>query len=108
MAVHNATRCNCILTMQGRRYGAAYRYESWVQYVTAPPKPRADFAPLAAALSAEEPGDAAWSFDGVSALTPRLALAGGRESAIPPEAFRARVVEFLAAAPPAWGPYDPA
>ncbi len=108
MAVHNATRCNCILTMQGRRYGAAYRYESWVQYVTTPPRPCADPTPIAEALSAEEPGGTAWSFDGVSALTPRLALADHRASAIPPEAFRIKVVEFLAAAPPAWDSYDPA
>lgn len=107
MAVHNATRRNCILTQQGRRYGATYRYESWVQYVTAPPRPRADLTPLAEALSAEEPGGVAWTFDGVSALTPRLALPDNRESAIPPEVFKARVIEFLAAAPPAWDPYDP-
>ena len=107
MALHNATRRNCILTRQGRRYWAAYRYESWVQYMTAPPRPRADLAPLAAALSAEEPAGTAWSFDGVDALTPRLALPAGRESAIPPEAFRVRLIEFLSAAPPAWDPYDP-
>jgi Family of unknown function (DUF6687) len=106
MAVHNATRRNCILTLQGRRYGAAYRYESWVQYMTAAPRPRADLTPLAEVLSAEEPGETVWSFDGVAALTPRLALPEDRESAIPPEAFTARFIEFLAAAKPAWDPYD--
>jgi hypothetical protein len=108
MAVHNATRRNCILTRQGRRYWAAYRYESWVQYMTAPPRPRADLAPLAEALTAEEPAGTAWSFDGVEALTPRLALPAGRESAIPPEAFAARLIAFLSSAPPAWDPYDAA
>ena len=107
MAVYNTTRCNCILTMQGRRYGAIYRYESWVQYMTAPPRPRVDLAPLAEALSAREPGGITWSFDGVSAITPRLMLPDDQESVIPPEAFRTRVVEFLAVAPPAWDPYDP-
>lgn len=107
MAVHNATRRNCILTQQGRRYGVTYRYESWVQYMTAPPRPRADLTSLAEALSAEEPGGVAWSFDGVDALTPRLALPAGHESATPPEAFKARVMEFLMAAPSAWDPYDP-
>lgn len=107
MAVHNATRRNCILTLQGRRYWAAYRYESWVQYMTAPPRPRADLTPLAEALSAEEPGEVAWTFEGVSALTPRMALADDRESAIPPEVFRTKFIEFLASAPPAWDPYDP-
>jgi hypothetical protein len=107
MAVHNATRRNRILTVQGRRYVLAYRYESWVQYITMPPLPRVDLAPFAEALSAEEPGAAAWSFEGVDALTPALTLSGAEESAIAPEAFRTRLVEFLAAAPPAWDPYDP-
>ena len=79
-----------------------------MQYLTAPPRPRADLAPLAAALSAEEPAGTAWSFDGVDALTPRLSLPAGRESAIPPEAFAARFIEFLSSAPSAWDPYDPA
>ena len=108
MAVHNATPRNRILTVQGRHYALAYRYESWVQYMTAPPLPRVDLAPFAEALSAEEPGRAAWSFEGVDALTPGLTLSGAPESAIAPEAFRARLIEFLAAAPPAWDPYDPA
>ena len=107
MAVHNVTRRNCILTQQGRRYWAAYRYESWVQHMTAPPRPRADLTALAVALSAEEASGVTWSFDGVDALTPRLALPADQESAIPPEAFRARLIEFLSAAPPAWDPYDP-
>lgn len=108
MAIHNATRRNCILTRQGRRYWAAYRYESWVQYVTARPRPRVDLTPLAEALSAEEPDGLAWRFDGVSALTPRLALPDDRESMISPEAIKARFIAFLEAAPPAWNPYDPA
>jgi hypothetical protein len=107
MAIHNATRCNRVLTQQGRRYAFAYRYESWVQHMTTPPPPRVDLTPLAEALSSEEPGAARWRFDGVSEITPRLTLSEDRESAIPPEAFRERLAAFLAAAPPSWNPYDP-
>ena len=42
MAVNNATGCNRILVQQGRRYDFRYRYESWVQFVSRPPPPRAD------------------------------------------------------------------
>lgn len=107
MAIHNATRRNRVLTQQGRRYGFAYRYESWVQYVTAPPPPRVELEALAARFSAEEPGDAAWHFDGVSALAPRLTLDGAEESAIAPERFRAELGAALASGAPAWDPYDP-
>ena len=108
MAVHNATRCNRILLQQGRRYAFTYRYESWVQFMTRPPPLRVDLAPLAEALSAEEPGTVRWTFDGVSELTPKMTLSGGEESSIPPEIFADRVADFLALAPPAWDPYDPA
>lgn len=107
MAVHNTTRCNRVLMQQGRRYAFVYRYESWVQFISRPPPPRVDLAPLAEALSGEESGAARWTFDGVSEITPRLTLSGAQESSIAPEAFAARVAEFLATAPPAWDPYDP-
>ncbi len=107
MAINNATRCNRILMRQGRRYDCAYRYESWVQFISKPPPPRVDLAPLAEALSGDEPGAVQWVFDGVSEITPRLTLSGAEESAISPEAFAARLADFLATAPPAWDPYDP-
>jgi hypothetical protein len=106
MAVHNATRCNRVLTQQGKRYSFAYRYESWVQYVSRPPPPRVDLTPLAEELSAEEPGKARWVFEGVSELTPRMTLIDAQESSIAPEIFVNKVVDFLASAPPAWDPYD--
>jgi hypothetical protein len=107
MAVHNATRCNRVLMQQGRRYTLVYRYESWVQFMSRPPLPRVDLAPLAEALSADESGAARWIFEGVSELTPGMTLSDDQESSIAPAAFAARVTEFLAAAPPAWDPYDP-
>ncbi len=108
MAIHNTTRRNRILTQQGRRYAFGYRYESWVQMVIDPPLPRVDLTPLAEALTAEEPGQARWRFDGVAEITPRMTLSGGQESAIAPDAFAARLADFLRGASPAWDPFDAA
>jgi hypothetical protein len=107
MAINNATRCNRILTVQGQRYAFLYRYESWVQYITAPPAPRIDLEPLAATLSAEQPDGAEWKFDGVSALTPRLALQGDGESIMSAGDFHDAVKQALAEGEPGWDPYDP-
>ncbi|GAB5470586.1 MAG: hypothetical protein Kilf2KO_36160 [Rhodospirillales bacterium] len=108
MAIHNATDRNRLLLQRGRSYALAYRYESWVQVMTKPPLPRVDLAPLADALSAEEPGAAQWRFDGVAEITPRMTLSGAAESAIPPQTFAKLVAAFFSTAPPAWDPYDPA
>jgi Family of unknown function (DUF6687) len=104
MAIHNTTNCFRILTMAGRKYELKYRYETWVQYVSARPLPRVDLGPLAKQLSEKEAS--AWKFDGVDAIIPRLYLENAAESRIPPEAFRAEVEAFLANAPPAWLPFD--
>ncbi len=106
MAVHNATRCNRILTIQGRRYDVLYRYESWVQYMTHPPPARVDLGTLAERLTTEESAGE-WHFDGIAALTPRMTLQGAEQSNISPESFREKLVAYLDAAPPAWDPYDP-
>ncbi len=108
MAIHNATRCNRILNMQGRQYSFLYRYESWVQYMTVAIPPRIDLTPLAEELTSDEPGDAVWTFEGVSEITPALTLSDGNDSAIAPENFQARLIAFLESAPAAWDPYDPA
>lgn len=107
LAINNTTSCNRVLVQQGQRYDFGYRYESWVQTIRNPPPPRADLAPLAEALTRDEPGDAGWRVDPVSDIKPRLTLAGAQTSAIPPDDFAARLEEFLATAPPAWDPYDP-
>ena len=107
MAIHNATRRNRILTIHGRRYAMLYRYESWVQYMSASPVPRIDLTPFAQELTAGEPGDGVWTFEGVSKLTPTLTLSDGKDSVISPEEFQTRLIAFLASAPPAWDPYDP-
>ena len=107
MVINNATRCNRVLTVQGQRYSFVYRYESWVQYITAPPPPRIALEPLAATLSAEEPDGVEWKFDGVSALTPRLALQGDDESVMSAGDFHDAVKQALAEGEPGWDPYDP-
>jgi hypothetical protein len=105
MAVNNATACFALLTVRGTRYEFSYRYESWVQYRSATPRLRVDLAPLAAELSADEPGDARWVFEDVGDLSPRLYLTDARESALDPAVFRARVEHALRTAPQAWDPY---
>jgi len=104
MAIHNATRCFRILSMQGRRYELQYRYESWVQYVSRRPLPRVDLAPLAERLTSAEDG-VRWVFEGVDAITPRLRL-DGFPSGLARERIRDEVVTFLGSAQPAWDPYD--
>ena len=105
-AIHNATDRFALLYQQGRRYELVYRYETWVQYVSRRPRARVDLTAFADELTAEEPGDAHWAFEGVGALEPTLELVGAEESAIAPDAFRARITEFLRAAPPAWDPFS--
>jgi hypothetical protein len=107
-AVHNATDCFRVLYLQGRRYRFQYRYETWVRYLSRRAPGRVDLAPLAEALSAFEPGDARWVFDGVGAIAPSLHLIGAGSdaaSAIPPERFRALVTDALAGGASAWDPY---
>jgi hypothetical protein len=108
MAVNNATDCLAVLSVRGRSYDVAYRYESWVQYRTRRPRARVDLRPLAAELTDAEPGEAAWVFEGVETLTPRLYLQGADESAFSPEEFRATLETYLTSAPPAWDPYGAA
>jgi hypothetical protein len=104
-AINNATTALRILTIHGRRFELAYRYESWVKYTSRRPLPRVDLAPLAGLLQDEERNGARWSFDGVAALVPSLRLADGHESDIAPARLRERVERYLAEAPPAWDPY---
>jgi Family of unknown function (DUF6687) len=108
MAVHNATDRGALLTIRGRRYELAYRYESWVQYRSRVVRPRVDLGPLASQLTAEEQracGTATWVAAGVAGLTPGLSPAGGAESSLEADVVRDIVAAHLRAAPPAWDPY---
>jgi hypothetical protein len=108
-AVFNATDCFRVLYRRGARYELQYRYETWVQYQSRRPPGRVDLAPLAEALSALEPGETHWTFDGVGEIAPSLHLVGDDPdpaSAIPPEAFRERAIQALRDGVSAWNPYD--
>jgi hypothetical protein len=104
MAVYNATSRFRVLTLRGRSYEFAYRYESWVQYRSRRPLPRVDLSGLADELTAlEDVGR--WVFDGVGTITPRLHLDGSDESRVAPDRFLALVTAGLATGTPAWDPY---
>ncbi len=105
MAVHNATDRFRIVQIRGRRYELAYRYETWVQYRSRRPLPRADLAPLADRLNQAEDGAARWSAEPVDTLTPRLRLDDGHESTLDPATFLAQVVAHLETATAAFDPY---
>jgi hypothetical protein len=106
-AVHNRTDRYRVLYRRGSRYHFQYRYETWVQHTAHPPG-RIDLTDLADELTALEPGEARWVFDGVGGIGPALHLLGDDdpESAIAPEDFRARVSQALATGAVAWDPYD--
>jgi hypothetical protein len=106
-AVNNATDRFRILYVRGHHYELQYRYETWVRYESRRPAGRIDLTALAESLSELEPGDTRWAFDGVGAIAPALHLTGGPDapSAIPPERFRAAVVDALRAGTPTWDPY---
>jgi hypothetical protein len=105
MAVHNATPCLSVASVRGHRYEFEYRYESWVQYRTRRPRPRADLGPLAEQLTAAEGSGGRWVFEGPGALIHRLYLTGAGESTIPFVTFRSMLESHLGSAPPAWDPY---
>lgn len=107
MAVHNATRRFRILLAEGHRYQLQFRYETWVQYVSARPMPRVDLKPLAGRLTKAERGHGEWSFNSVASTLGRLEPVGAGDSSLPLDVLTRAVVAFLESAPPAWDPYDP-
>ena len=108
MAVNNATERGALLTVRGRHYEFAYRYESWVQFRSRPIRPRVDLEPLAGRLNEAEAaagGAAEWRAQSVSGLTPVLAHAPETESGLDAALVRAEVESHLRSTPPAWDPY---
>ena len=107
-AVHSATACLRIVTVAGHHLELRYRYESWVRLVSRRPRPRVDLGPLASELTRAESGEVRWVFDGASAITGSLHVAGGAPSTLDPAWFVETVCHQLAvldAGPPAWDPY---
>lgn len=82
------------------------RYETWVKYVSRRVPARVDLGPLAAALTADDPGGARWSYDGVEGLGPAFHVVAGTSGLQPAEVLR-RLREALVAGSPAWDPYAP-
>lgn len=106
LALHGAIDGFTVLLRQGDWCELRYRYESWVQYVSRPVRPRVDLGDLAEELTAAEPDGGRWTFDGVAALTPVLRRVDGGPSGIEPGRIRAAIERALATGPPAWDPYD--
>ncbi len=73
-----------------------YRYETWVRYASRPLRPRVDLTPVLAALRQAEPRAGTWRFEGSSAMTPRLFLAGRGGGPAPSGLGTERLVELLA------------
>jgi uncharacterized protein DUF6687 len=96
-AVYTATPMNRVLVQRGHSYELRYRYESWVEYQSRAIPQRVDLRPLAKQLTEAEPAGK-WRFESIDNLQPRLRLDGAPSSAIPPERFKASVIEALAAA----------
>ncbi len=86
MAIHNAINCNRVLVRQGRMYELYFRYETWVDFVSRPLKPRIDLTGFAERLSKME-GGGRWSFSGVDDIIARLRLQGKKESRLSPNQF---------------------
>jgi hypothetical protein len=107
-AVHSATSCLRVLTVAGRRFELAFRYESWVRLVSARPRRRVDLAATAETFTARERHGARWVFDGAGAITGALRLTDGADSSLEPQYVVDAVceaLEVLDAGPPAWDPY---
>jgi hypothetical protein len=84
MALYEQTRCTRVaLVIDGQRYQARYRYESWVELQSRRPPPRIDLKPFADQLQAIEGNEGEWVADEVQRTLPRLRLRGPEGSASP-------------------------
>lgn len=102
MAIHNAFERFRVLVMHKRRYELYYRYETWVDYVSSPLKPRVDLSKLAAGLNERE-SRLRWRFNGVGEIIGRLSFEGATGddagSDLSPAEFLQAVQEELMEAP---------
>jgi hypothetical protein len=104
-AIFEQSDAMSVLLVQGGRARLFLRYETWVQFVSRRLRARRDLVPLAAILSAAEPGGATWRADPVGSLEPVLAPIDGIESELEPERLERLVAQYLRAAPPAFDPF---
>ena len=79
LALYRRLTGNRVVTLlAGGEAWLTYRYESWVTYASRWVAPRVDLTDLADRLQGFETGSAVWRFEGVEAITPRLAPFGSR------------------------------
>jgi hypothetical protein len=103
MALHTRTPYSRLIVVHGTSVELRYRYESWVQFASRRIAPRVDLAPLATELNALDPG-AAWTFEGVEQITPRL-YRQAPGATLPVDRVIERMIESLRIGPAAWNPY---
>jgi len=100
MALYEQTNCTRVaLVIDGHRYQARYRYESWVEFKSRRVPPRVDFQPLADLLQTFEGNDGEWTADEVRRTLPHLRLRGPEgsisSSSITPGLFLRLLVQHL-------------
>lgn len=104
-AIHNRTRAGRLVRIQGRRVEVQYRYESWLQIVSRRPALRVDLGPLARWLNRRE-RHGRWIWEDSLDIAPRLYLAGGAPSSLPPTVILRELRRQFATQPPVWDPFD--
>lgn len=100
MALYEQTQCSRVaLVIEGHRYQARYRYESWVELQSRRPPPRIDLRPFAELLQTFEGNDGDWVADDVRRTLPRLRLRGPEggtsPSSITPGLFVRLLAQYL-------------
>jgi hypothetical protein len=69
---NNTERFRVLTALPDGRYLLQYRYETWVQFASRPVMPRVDLEPLVGRLQELERAPVQWTFEGNSAIMPRL------------------------------------
>ncbi|MEY2450595.1 MAG: hypothetical protein QOD92_169 [Acidimicrobiaceae bacterium] len=106
MAVFNRTERTRVAYVCGHRYVVELRYESVVQFVSRPILRRPDLGVLAERLNEFEASGGKWQFEGVGGLTPFLKITEAESSSLDRDLFLDELTTFLAAAEPAWDPWQ--
>lgn len=104
-ALFTATPSSRVLAFDGDRCELVLRYEGWVRFVSRPIRRRPDLAPLAASLSALEPGGAVWTADAPGAIVCRLRPSVDCVTELGEATVTRVVTEYLRTAPVAFDPF---
>jgi hypothetical protein len=106
-ARHRATKRMAILLRGPKRFVFYYRYETWVQFVSRPFRPRVDLRPLAKLMTEREGGQARWESPEPGDLAPSLLLHGATQSGITAVDFEALLRQALKDRLNPFDPFDP-